>query len=107
MPENFKASTSRSDKGKEVMQEMESQSGTRKRKSNSDKQQKVEVNHQVDEEFFQNGRIFQEWDDLSWEFQPSNRQWDGDLVWGGETSLSGFNLDNNPESSHKYHLDDF
>ena len=107
MQEKFKASTSRSEKGKEVMQEMESQSGTRKRKSNNDKQQKVEVNHQVDEEYFQNGRIYQEWDDLSWGYQPSNWQWDGDLVWGGETSNSGFNVNYNPESSNQYHLDDF
>lgn len=89
------------------MQEMESQSGTHKRKSNSDKQQTVEVNHQVDEEYFQNGRIYQEWDDLSWDVPPSNWQWDDNLVWGGETSHSGFNLNYNPESSNNYHLDDF
>ena len=80
------------------------------------------VNHLVDEEYFQNGRIYQEWDDLSWGVQPSNWQLEGNLDWSGEASnmqtdgdftlgggqtQSGFNLNYYPELSNVYHLDDF
>lgn len=107
MQEKVNASTSRSDKGKEVIQEMESESGNRKRKTNNNLQTKVEMNHLVDEELFQNGRIYQEWDNLSWGIPESNWQWEGNLVWGGETSNYDLNLNYNPESSNAYHLDDF
>ncbi|PWA71871.1 transposase, MuDR, MULE transposase domain protein [Artemisia annua] len=104
LKEKNRGSISGSGKGKEVMQE------------------NVDLNHLVDEEYFQNGRIYQEWDDLSWGVQPSNWQWEGDLAcngepsnrqwegdseWGAAPTYSGFNLNYNPESSNAYHLDDF
>ncbi|PWA81460.1 transposase, MuDR, MULE transposase domain protein [Artemisia annua] len=104
LKEKNRGSISGSGKGKEVMQENE------------------DLNHLVDEEYFQNGRIYHEWDDLSWGVQPSNWQWEGDLAcngepsnrqwegdseWGAAPTYSAFNLNYNPESSNAYHLDDF
>ena len=85
-------------------------------------QENVEVSHLVDEEYFHNGRIYQEWDDLTWGVQPSNWQLEGDLEWSGEPSNgqrecdftwgggpthAGFNLNYNPDSPNTHHLDDF
>ena len=76
------------------MQEMVSERGSRKRKV------------EVDEELFQNGRIYQDWEDLHWTGESSNSLWEGNMVWGVERGYSAINLNSVPEVN-PYHLDDF
>ena len=59
---------------------MTSEHDNRKRKSNSQQQMHVEHNTEVDDEYFQNGRIYQEWDEVCWMGEPSNKISDGDVV---------------------------
>ncbi|PWA79213.1 transposase, MuDR, MULE transposase domain protein [Artemisia annua] len=66
-----------------------------------------EPNTDVDEEYFENGRIYADWDDLDWFGEPSANLYKGDEVWGGAASSSGINLNSYPESGNPYHLDDF
>ncbi|PWA94666.1 hypothetical protein CTI12_AA058000 [Artemisia annua] len=66
-----------------------------------------EPNTDVNEEYFENGRIYADWDDLDWFGAPSDNLYKGDEVWGGEASSSGINLNSYPESENPYHLDDF
>lgn len=104
----------RSDNGKAVFYSRE----TRKRKSGSDKEEIVEPNTvketevivepntDVEEEYFRNGRIYQDWDNLDWLDEASANLYEGDAVWGGEASSSGINLNDYPGSYNPHHLDD-
>ncbi|PWA41890.1 transposase, MuDR, MULE transposase domain protein [Artemisia annua] len=85
--EKNKTNNSRTDKGKEVMQEVTTENENRKRKSNSEHQLNVEHNTE---------------DELCWMGEPSNRISDGDLLWGGDLVWSGNNLNSNPVSSTHY-----
>ncbi|PWA82330.1 hypothetical protein CTI12_AA176610 [Artemisia annua] len=93
--------------------------GVRKRKSDIEREVIIESNPgnetevindpnmEVDEEYFENGRIYADWDDLDWFGEPSANLYEGDEVWGGAASSSGINLNSYPESCNPYHLDDF
>lgn len=93
-----------SNKGKSVLQEpvIEQPSRTvlldmsrnRKRKTGTEREVIVEQTTDVYEDYFQNGRIYQDWDELSWMGeasnnvigQPSNNLYQGDLFWGVQPS---------------------
>ncbi|PWA93179.1 transposase, MuDR, MULE transposase domain protein [Artemisia annua] len=94
-------------------------SGVRKRKSAIEREVIIESNPgnetevmnnpnmEVDEEYFENGRIYADWEDLDWFGQPSENHYGVDEVGIGEASSSGINLNSYPESLTPYHLDDF
>lgn len=97
-----KGKPSRSDKGKEVMQELTEENQNRKRKSESPNHLIVENNTDVYEEYFQNGRIYQDWEDLCWTGEPSNTNLDDDLVGRGDLIRDGNNHNSNQLSSTHY-----
>ena len=89
--------------------------GSRKRKTVNEAT-RVEPMTDLYAEYFENGRIYQDWDDEQY-FQNGRiyQDWD-DLDWGGEASTSGTNLNLNsfpedlnsyPQAYNPYHLDDF
>ncbi|PWA83004.1 transposase, MuDR, MULE transposase domain protein [Artemisia annua] len=102
-----------SNKGKSVLQDsviehasrnvLLDMSGNRKRKTGTEREVIVEPTADVFEEYFQNGRIYKDWDELSWMGEasnpgigetsqpvikpPSNNNYQGDMLWvGGEQS---------------------
>jgi hypothetical protein len=66
-----------------------------------------QLNTDLDEEYFQNGRIYEDWDDLDWMGEECTNLYEGDAVWAGASSSSAINLNANPESYNLHHLDDF
>ena len=105
----------RSDNGKAVFDSR----GGRKRKSAIQSQVTVDPNTgnetefteqldtDFDEEYFQNGRIYEDWDDLDWRDEECTNLYEGDAVWVGASSSSAINLNACPESYNPHHLDDF
>ena len=85
------------------MQQMTSEHENRKRKSNSEEQMNVADNNDVDDEYFQNGRIYQDWDEVCWIGEPSNVNSDGDVMLGDNQVWGSANIQSNHLSSADYH----
>ncbi|PWA65285.1 hypothetical protein CTI12_AA336100 [Artemisia annua] len=64
-----------------------------------------EPNTDVDEEYFENGRIYADWEDLDWIGEPSANLYEGDAVWGGAASSSCIILNSYPKSYNPHQLD--
>ncbi|PWA61860.1 hypothetical protein CTI12_AA368790 [Artemisia annua] len=101
--EKSKSKNSGTDKGKGVMQQTTTEHDNRKRKSSTEQQTHVEHNTDVDDEYIQNGRIYQDWDEVCWIGEQSNMISDGDVVWGGNQVWGSDNHQSNQLSSTHYH----